>query len=128
FHESGKPVLKLIGDVKPVSVIIGKEGEKSSAGTSIQITDDPNAPVVRIKEENILKEYPLDYLTLVKNLRLRYNNFKMNAEFHKLKKEFKKDKKLCRKRYLNPNNPKTSSQDFYNLAIYKKFDQYYIKK
>jgi len=128
FHESGKPVLKLIGDVKPVSVITGKEGEKSSVGTSIQITDDPNAPVVRIKEENILKEYPLDYLTLAQNLRLRYKNFKMNTEFHKLKKEFKKDKKLCRKRYLNPNNPKTSSQDFYSLAIYKKFDQHYIKK
>lgn len=127
FHESGKPVLKLIGDVKPVSVIIGKEGKKSAAGTGIQITDDPNAPIIRIEEENILKEYPLDYPTLTKNLRLRYKNFKINAEYHKLKKEFKKDKKLCRKRYLNPNNLKSSNQSFYSLAIYKKFDQHYIK-
>jgi hypothetical protein len=26
FQESGKPVLKLIGDVKPVSVVVGKGG------------------------------------------------------------------------------------------------------
>lgn len=128
FREGGKPVLKLIGDVKPVSVIIGRGDKKSIAGTGIQITDDPNAPAVRIEEKNILKEYSLDYPTLAQNLRLRYKNFKMNAEFHKLKKEFKKDKKLCRKRYLNPNNPKSSNQDFYSPAIYKKFDQHYIKK
>lgn len=54
FEQKGKPVLKLVGDVQPVS-ITGEVAAKSS----IRITDDPTALAVR--EETILAEYPLDY-------------------------------------------------------------------
>ena len=39
-----------------------------------------------------------------------------------------KDTKLCRTRYLDPNNPNSSSKDFYSPAMYKKFDKHYTKK
>jgi len=58
----------------------------------------------------------------------RYTNFIRNPKFHKLRKEFMKDKKLCRTRYLDPNNLKSSKKDFYSPAIYKKFDKHYTKK
>ncbi len=129
FQEKGKPVLKLIGDVKPVSVVVGRGGKKSIGNISMQITDDLNAPVFRLEEEEILKKkYPLDYTTLTNGLLGRYINFKRNNQYHKLKKEFMKNKKLCRTRYLDPNNLKSSRKNFYSPAIYKKFDKHYNRK
>lgn len=129
FQEGGKPVLKLIGDVKPVSVVIGKGGKKSVSDLGVKITDDPNAPAVRLEEEEIIKKkYPLDYKTLTNGLLARYTNFKRNPQYHKLRKEFMKDKKLCRTRYLDPNNTEGSRKDFFSPAIYKKFDKHYTNK
>lgn len=126
FKEVGKPVLKLIGDVKPVS-IVAKAGKIGRTG--IKLTDDPNAPALRLEEEEILKKkYPLDYQTLIKKLLTRYPEFKRTQQFHKLRKEFMKDKKLCRTRYLDPNNFNSARKDFYSLKIVKKFDKYYTKK
>jgi len=129
FQEKGKPVLKLIGDVKPVSVIIGNGGKKFIGDAGMKITDDPDAPAVRLEEEEILKKkYPLDYKTLNNGLLARYTNLKINPQYHNLRKEFMKDKKLSRTRYLDPNNLKSSSKDFYSPAIYKKFDKHYNKR
>lgn len=126
FKEGGKSVLKLIGNVMPVS-IIAKSGKSGDRG--IQITDDPNAPAVRLEEDEVLrKKYPLDYRTLIKELTLRYTNFKTNEKFHKLRKSFMKEESLSKKRYLNPYNPRSSSQDFYSANIIKKFDKFYTKK
>lgn len=126
FQESGKPVLRLIGDVKPVSIIT-----KSRKGgeTGIKITDDPSAPVLRLEEEDILKKkYPLDYKGLVKELNKRFTDFKTNSKFHKLRKELMRDKNLSRTRYLDPDNQKSSKKDFYSPNIVRKFDKDYTKK
>ena len=124
FQEKGKPVLRLIGDVKPVSIVAGK----SKNGLGVQITDDPNAPAMRLEEEEILKKkYPLDYRALVKELSKTYSDFKTNSKFHKLRKELMKDEKLSRTRYLDPNNPKSARKDFYSPNIINKFDSYYVR-
>ena len=128
FQEGGEPVLKLIGDVKPVSVV-GRGGKKSIGDVGVQITDDPNAPAVRLEEEEILKQqYPLDYTALTNGLLARYTNFKINNQYHKLRKEFMKDEKLSRTRYLDPNNMGSARKYFYSQLIYKEFDQHYTKK
>jgi hypothetical protein len=127
FKKKGKPVLRLIGDVKPVSVIIGKRGKKSIQDFEVKITDNPNAPAVRLEEEDMLKKYPLDYKTLTSNLLSRYKDFKRDNKYHKLKRDFKKNKKLCLIRYLDPKNPKSPKKSFYSKAIYKEFDKYYKK-
>lgn len=125
FQEKGKPVLRLIGDVKPVSIIAGK----SKNGIGVQLTDDPSAPAMRLEEEEILKKkYPLDYRALVKELSKIYSDFKTNSNFHKLRKELIKDENLSRTRYLDPNNTKSARKDFYSPDIMKKFDSYYTKK
>lgn len=125
FQEKGKPVLRLIGDVKPVSVIAGK----SKNGIGVQITDDPNAPALRLEEDEILKKkYPLDYKGLVKELNKRFSDFKINSKFHKIRKELMKDEKLSKTRYLDPNNKKSSKKDFYSPDIVKKFEKDYKLK
>lgn len=126
FKESGKPVLRLIGDVKPVSFVVGT---RKNNGVGVQITDDPNAPALRLEEDEILKKkYPLDYRSLVKELNKRFEDFKTNSKFHKLRKELMKDKNLSRTRYLDPNNTKSSRKDFYSPNIVRKFDKHYTKK
>jgi len=126
FQEKGKPVLRLIGDVKPVS-IVAKNGKVNGLG--VQITDDPNAPALRLEEDEILKKkYPLDYRALLEKLNKRFSNFKTNSKFHKLRKGLMRDIKLSRTRYLDPDNPKSSKKDFYSPNIVKKFDNHYKKK
>lgn len=125
FQEKGKPVLRLIGDVMPISTIEGKSKE----GLGVQTTEDPNAPALRLEEDEILKKkYPLDYKALVKELNKRFLDFKTNIKFHKIRKELMKDKKLSKTRYLDPNNTKSSRKDFYSPNIVNKFDSYYPRK
>ncbi len=121
FSEKGKPTLKLIGDIRPITV--------SDSGTNkadIRITDDPTAPAVR--EETVLKNYPLEYSELIKELKNRYSDFKMNSQFNKVKQELVKNIKFCHPRYLDPKNPKSSKKDFYSRSIIKEFDNHYTKK
>jgi hypothetical protein len=129
FQEKGRPTLKLIGDVKPVSVLIEKDNKGSTNGVGIQITDDPSAPAIRLEEEEIIKrKYSFDYNALTKALLSRYSDFIRNSKYHRLRKGFMKDKKLCHTRYLDPSNPNGSSKDFYSPNIVKKFDKHYSKK
>lgn len=124
LKQRGSPTLRLIGDVKPVDVV----GYKKIKGASVHITDDPSAPAVRIKEDDLLFEYSLDYSTLRKHLYSRYSDFSANNKFNKLMRSIKKDRKYCVVRYLNPKNPKSTSQCFYHPSIFRKFDKYYSLK
>lgn len=124
FRKRGMPVLKLIGEVRPVSVIGGRKNLKT---TSIRITDDPSAPAMRINEDELLKEFSLDYHSLTRELSKRYADFKTNENYHKIRKELMA-KNFSVTRRLNPKNPKSSKQDFYSPKIFKEFDKHYSKK
>lgn len=122
FTKNGHPTLKLIGNVKPVSLIDKK------LKTSIRVTNDPNAPEIRIGEEDIRKLFPLDYTTLTEKLKKRYINFSANSKYHEIRKRTKGDKKIVLVRHLDPDNPKSAKKDFYSPNIIKVFDKYYEKK
>lgn len=122
FHTGGKPVLKLVGDVKPVSI------STKINKTEFQITDDLQAPEIRLAEEEILKvKYPLDYGKLTTKMRKRYSDFKMNQQFHNLRKKLMQEKGIFKKRYLDPENLSSVTKDFYSSDILKKFDKHYKK-
>jgi hypothetical protein len=121
LSEKGKPTLKLIGDVRPVTVSAYKPGR-----AALRITDDPTAPAVH--EETILKKYPLDYYKLVHALTGRYSDFKLNQKFYDLKKELMSDIKYTRPRFLDPSNPNSSKKDFYSTDIIPQFDKHYTKR
>lgn len=128
FQESGKPVLKLIGDVKPVSVFTGKGGKKSIESVGFQITNNPDALVVRLEEADVRKKYPLNYQVLSENLAARYADFKRNNKYNELRKKLLKDKRFSITRQLDPNNPKSAKQSFYSELVYREFDKHYKKK
>ena len=101
---------------------------KEDAVMSFRVTDDPKAPEVSIREEDVLKTYSLTYNELTKTMQRRYKDFLSNEKYHSLRRPLESNKKLCLLRTLNPSNPKSSRQRFYNPNILVEFDKHYKKR
>ncbi len=100
---------------------------KSTSGMPVQITNDPSATTVFLSEEDFTDKYPWDYDILSTRLSKRYSDFKMNNDYHKIRKKLESDKKFAYQRLLNPSNPKGGKKTFYNPNIQKEFDKHYTK-
>lgn len=98
---------------------------KSTSGLPVQITNDPDATVVFLSEEDFTDKYPWDYDILSTRLSRRYSDFKMNAKYHQIRKNLENDKKFAYERLLNPKNPNGGKKTFYNPNIQKEFDKHY---
>lgn len=101
---------------------------KDTAALAFRWTDDPAAPEVNVREEDVLKNYPMSYSDLTQSMRRRYSNFVENKHFHRLKQEIEKEAKYAIVRLLNPANPKTPRQRFYNANILQAFDKHYTRR
>ena len=86
---------------------------------------DPGALPVMITEEDARKTYPWTYEGLRQQLRKRYSDFKENGKFHKIRKPLETEVRYCHLRQLDPKNPKSAKQRFYNPNIVAIFDQHY---
>jgi hypothetical protein len=95
---------------------------------NVRYSDDPDAPEVRITEEDILKKYPFDYKKLTVKLVKRYSDFKQNQRYHKIRAPLKEDEKYCLTRRLDPKNPKSMTKDYYSTEVFKVLDKHYTKK
>jgi hypothetical protein len=98
---------------------------KDSSSVAFRWTDDPSAPALSVREEDVLKNYPMTYRELTDSMKRRYSNFIENNEYHRLRKQLEQEKKYAIVRLLNPSNPKSSSQRFYNANILQEFDKHY---
>ncbi len=67
----------------------------------------------------------MTYRELTDSMKRRYSNFVENKEYHRLRKKLEQEKKHAIVRLLNPSNPKSSSQRFYNANILQEFDKHY---
>jgi hypothetical protein len=101
---------------------------KDTSAVSFRWTDDPTAPAITVREEDILKNYPMTYRDLANTMKRRYENFFENKEFHKLRRELEREKKYAIVRFLHPENPKTSKQRFYNANIRQELDKHYVRR
>jgi hypothetical protein len=91
-------------------------------------TDDPSAPAVSLREEDVLRNYPWTYRDLTTNLRKRYSDFIENGDYHRLRRPLEKNKKLVLTRSLNPDSPTSSKQRIYNANIVSEFDKHYQRR
>lgn len=101
---------------------------KSDDAVAFRWTDDASAPAIAITEEDILKNYTLNYRRLTTQLRRRYTDFIENSDYHKFRKTLETQKKFCIERLLDPGNPKTSKKRFYNSNILVEFDSRYTRR
>jgi len=102
-------------------------GKKDEA-VAFKWTNDPNAPAVTLREEDVLENYPLTYRKLTDALRRRYKDFSENRRYHKLRKEIEKENKYCLVRLLDPSNEKGVKKRLYNPNIFQEFDKHYTKR
>ena len=99
-----------------------------SGGASIGTTNDPEAPLVRISDNEMLTRYPASYDDVVAMCRKRYSNFLQNQRFNDLMKSVKADPDCAYKRSLNPNSEGSSTTYLYNLdATIAKLDSLYTR-
>lgn len=98
------------------------------AAIEFRYTDDPQAPAIAIREEDVLKNYPMSYDHLTAALNQRYSNFVANEKYHKIRRGLESEKKFCFPRPLNPTKPKGACQRFYNPNIFQEFDKHYVRQ
>ena len=101
---------------------------KDTSAVAFRWTDDPNAPAITVREEDILKNYPMTYRDLANAMKRRYEDFLENKAFHKVRQTLEKDNKFVIVRLLHPTNPNSSRQRFYNSNILSEFDKHYVKR
>ena len=70
----------------------------------------------------------LTYRQLCDALHRRYDNFLENNAYHRIRKKAEQERKFCIERLLDPRNPKSSRQKFYNPNILAEFDKSYAKR
>ena len=105
--------------------LIRAKGDESVA---FRWTDDPSAPAVAVREEDVLKNYPWTYRELTQRCRDRYSDFVENSEYHDLRHQVEVERKFSIVRFLNPENSKSASQRFFNSNILQEFDKHYSRR
>lgn len=110
-----------------VAIGIDISFKKNTTLEGIGMRYDVNGVPINISEEDITKKYPLSYKEIADKSRLRYTDFKQNADYNSIMKEIKKDKKYAHNRKLDPKNPKSQIKTFFNANIWQELDKHYIK-
>jgi hypothetical protein len=100
---------------------------KDAAAIEFRFTNDANAPTIAIREEEVLKNYPMTYDMLTDAMRERYSNFIANQRYHDLRQPLEGDRRFCYPRPLNPKNPNGACQRFYGSNIFQEFDKQYAR-
>lgn len=100
----------------------------TESSTPIRLVNDPEAPTLRIDEKDYFELYPMGYTQLIRELKLRYNNFIANPEFHRIRKPLIENPRYCKTRLLNPNSVKSPKITLYSKNIFEEFDKYYTLK
>ncbi|MDE0297273.1 MAG: DUF3644 domain-containing protein [Candidatus Poribacteria bacterium] len=95
----------------------------------VRVTSKPDAIPIRMTEEQDLQKYPWDFKKLTDKCRARYSDFKQDKKYYGIKKSLSQDESngLCKIRYLDPRNEKSSKKELYHPDILKEFDKHYTK-
>lgn len=75
-----------------VNIEIKFTRSKAKDALGVQVTNNPNAPEVRLTEEQVREKYPWDYDRLTAECRKRYTGFKSDQKYHDCRKKLAGDK------------------------------------
>lgn len=111
-----------------IAISIDIDFKKGNSFESIGVYYSPDGTPITLSEENIKKNYPYDYRTIVKKCKEKYSDFKQDRKFNDIMKGVKQNKKLCHIRKLDTDNPKSLKKAFYSTAIFIEFNKHYHRK
>lgn len=102
-------------------------GSRAKDAVAVRLGGGPNAPEVRLTEEQIRTRFPHDYAIIVERTKSRRPALKLNAKFNTAMRTVKDNPHLTHKRLLDPDNLKSSKKEFYSDgavdALLKALDQ-----
>jgi len=99
---------------------------KSDTSEAIKVKLGKNdGAVIQLTDEQVRKNYPWDHGELVGRLKERFIDFQITKKFNELKKAIIEDERYVKRRYLDPDKPKSGKKDFYNPNIIQYFDKHY---
>ena len=110
-----------------IALVIDIKINRADKGLQVRF-DKTGAPVFQDTEEVFKNKYPLDYKTLLHQLKVRYTDFVQNQKFHKLKKEICIHTGFSGERYLDYEKMSGMKKTYYSSNIFKEFDKHYTKK
>ena len=113
-----------------IAISIDISFEKSNSFEGFTMKYDENGIPITITEENIRRNFPLEYNDVTSKAKKRYTNFKMTKDFHKVMNVIKSNPKLYYKRIFNPNSTAEipPGKPFYSTNIWQELDKHYQKK
>ena len=94
----------------------------------VSLTDDPDAPRLRQTEEQIIERYPWTYDKLTLELKRRFVDFKVNKDYHAIRRSLTGDERFMLTRYLDPGNHNSGKKIFFNPNILNEFSKHYARK
>ena len=101
---------------------------KTKDALDFQITNDQNAPKIQLSEDQLKSKYSLKYKTLTNRCRDRYTDFKTNNKYHDLRIPLHGNLKYSITKKLDPDNPKSSKQEWFSESVFTVFDTVFTKK
>lgn len=101
-----------VKDVKNADIVAALSNTEDAVELrrGVRVTDDLNAPVVRIEPDIP----PLRYVDLRKKVKSKEPSIKFGKTFNLAMHTIKSDKTLCQVRYLDPKNKSGPKTDFYS--------------
>lgn len=113
-----------------IAISIDINFKKSNSFDGFAIKYDKDGIPITLTEENIRRNFPLEYKHVTKKAKERYNDFKMTQSFHSIMSSIKLNTKLHYKRMLNPNSTAETpiGKSFYSTNIWQILDKHYTKK
>jgi hypothetical protein len=111
-----------------VNIDIKFTRSKAKDALGVRVTNNPNAPEVRLSDEQIRERYPWDYDRLTTECRKRYKDFKAVQEYHEIRKRLLKDKRFGVVRFLDPGNAKSAKKPFFSPNVMHELDGHYTAK
>ena len=111
-----------------VNIDIKFTRSKAKDALGVHVTNNANAPEVRLTEEQIRERYPWEYDRLTEECRKRYKDFKAVQNYHDIRKQLLKDKRFGEIRFLDPGNAKSPKKPFFNPNILQELDKHYTRK
>lgn len=78
-------------------------------------------------EEQIRERYPWDYGVLMAQCRKRYPGFKVDQQYHRLRRGLEGNPRFAHVRRLDPQKSESPKKTFYSQSILQEFDKTYRK-
>ena len=110
-----------------VDIKLVKASKITDSSKQLAISSNGEGPTINVSAEDLSKIYPIEYKVLVAKLKSRYKNFKVNSDFHELRRNLEDKKDLCYAYPLNPKNLDGPTKKIYSPKMITAFDKYYEK-